>query len=195
MSDDRWNAFITRVEPAEAKPGPLSGRTLAVKDLFDTAGVRTTYGSKVYARPRPRANRSGRAAARRRRRRRRRQDPPARVRLERDRPERVVRHLPQPRTARQDDGRLVERQRRGARRRPVRPRAGLRHGRLDPHPVRLLRHGGAEVGVGADPAGGRVPARADARHGRADGAHGVGTPRSCGRCSRSDRCRSRAWRA
>ncbi len=49
MSDDRWNAFITRIEPAEAQPGPLSGRTLAVKDLFDTAGVRTTYGSKVYA--------------------------------------------------------------------------------------------------------------------------------------------------
>ncbi len=49
MSEDRWNAFITRVEPAEAGPGPLSGRTLAVKDLFDTAGVRTTYGSKIYA--------------------------------------------------------------------------------------------------------------------------------------------------
>ncbi|HEU0305177.1 MAG TPA: amidase [Gaiellaceae bacterium] len=47
--EDRWNAFITPVEPGEAKPGPLSGRTLAVKDLFDTAGVRTTYGSKIYA--------------------------------------------------------------------------------------------------------------------------------------------------
>ena len=33
---------------------------------------------------------------------------------------------------------------------------------------------GLEVGVGADPAGGRVPARANPRHGRADGAHGVG---------------------
>ena len=49
MTDD-WNAFITRVEPVgESRPGPLSGRTLAVKDLFDTAGVRTTYGSGVYA--------------------------------------------------------------------------------------------------------------------------------------------------
>jgi aspartyl-tRNA(Asn)/glutamyl-tRNA(Gln) amidotransferase subunit A len=46
---DRWNALITRVEPAEARPGPLSGRTLGVKDLFDTAGVRTTYGSRLYA--------------------------------------------------------------------------------------------------------------------------------------------------
>ena len=49
MTDD-WNAFITRIEPVgESRPGPLSGRTLAVKDLFDTAGVRTTYGSGVYA--------------------------------------------------------------------------------------------------------------------------------------------------
>ncbi|MGH3134839.1 MAG: amidase [Gaiellaceae bacterium] len=48
MSGDRWNAFITRVEPGEAPPGPLSGRALAVKDLFDIAGVRTTYGSQIY---------------------------------------------------------------------------------------------------------------------------------------------------
>jgi aspartyl-tRNA(Asn)/glutamyl-tRNA(Gln) amidotransferase subunit A len=49
VSDDRWNAFITRVEPRDPGLGPLSGRTLAVKDLFDTAGVRTTYGSRIYA--------------------------------------------------------------------------------------------------------------------------------------------------
>jgi aspartyl-tRNA(Asn)/glutamyl-tRNA(Gln) amidotransferase subunit A len=46
---DSWNAFVTRVEPGEPRPGPLSGRTLGVKDLFDTAGVRTTYGSRIYA--------------------------------------------------------------------------------------------------------------------------------------------------
>jgi aspartyl-tRNA(Asn)/glutamyl-tRNA(Gln) amidotransferase subunit A len=46
---DRYNAIITEVEPAEAKPGPLRGTRLLVKDLFDTAGIRTTYGSKIYA--------------------------------------------------------------------------------------------------------------------------------------------------
>ena len=35
--------FITEVEPA-----PGDGPTLAVKDLFDTAGVRTTYGSAIF---------------------------------------------------------------------------------------------------------------------------------------------------
>jgi aspartyl-tRNA(Asn)/glutamyl-tRNA(Gln) amidotransferase subunit A len=45
---DPFNAFITQVEPGEPRPGPLSGRTLAVKDLFDTAGIRTSYGSRLY---------------------------------------------------------------------------------------------------------------------------------------------------
>lgn len=49
MTDD-WNAFVTVVEPeGEPRPGRLSGRTLGVKDLFDTAGIRTTYGSRLYA--------------------------------------------------------------------------------------------------------------------------------------------------
>ena len=49
--DDRWNAGITWLdEPLEgASSGPLAGRTLLVKDLIDTAGIRTTYGSRVYA--------------------------------------------------------------------------------------------------------------------------------------------------
>jgi len=49
VSTDPYNAFITRVDPVPPKDGPLAGRTLAVKDLFDTAGVRTTYGSRLYA--------------------------------------------------------------------------------------------------------------------------------------------------
>jgi aspartyl-tRNA(Asn)/glutamyl-tRNA(Gln) amidotransferase subunit A len=47
--NDEWNAFITRVEPGVPGPGALSGRTLGVKDLFDTADVRTTYGSGLYS--------------------------------------------------------------------------------------------------------------------------------------------------
>jgi Asp-tRNA(Asn)/Glu-tRNA(Gln) amidotransferase A subunit family amidase len=45
---DDWNAIITEVEPREPLPGPLHGKRLLVKDLIDTAGIRTTYGSKIY---------------------------------------------------------------------------------------------------------------------------------------------------
>src|SRR5581483_3234066 len=46
---DEYDAVITWVEaPAEPKLGPLQGRRLLVKDLIDTAGVRTTYGSRSY---------------------------------------------------------------------------------------------------------------------------------------------------
>ena len=56
MSDDPYNVFITRVAPGEPGTGPLAGRTLAVKDLFDTAGLRTTYGSGLYADHVPKRN-------------------------------------------------------------------------------------------------------------------------------------------
>ena len=46
---DSWNAVITAVEPVPALPGPLHGRRLLVKDLIDTAGIRTTYGSHIYS--------------------------------------------------------------------------------------------------------------------------------------------------
>jgi Asp-tRNA(Asn)/Glu-tRNA(Gln) amidotransferase A subunit family amidase len=52
MQADRWNAGITWLdEPLRrgGASGPLAGRTLLVKDLIDTAGIRTTYGSQVYA--------------------------------------------------------------------------------------------------------------------------------------------------
>ena len=39
--------FITELEPDPAAAGSMAA--LAVKDLFDTAGVRTTYGSVVFA--------------------------------------------------------------------------------------------------------------------------------------------------
>jgi aspartyl-tRNA(Asn)/glutamyl-tRNA(Gln) amidotransferase subunit A len=34
---------------ARGEPRPLEGLPLAVKDLYDTAGVRTTYGSQIFA--------------------------------------------------------------------------------------------------------------------------------------------------
>lgn len=48
------NAFITVNPPGESKQPaegsfPLLGIPIAVKDLFDTVGVRTTYGSKFFA--------------------------------------------------------------------------------------------------------------------------------------------------
>jgi Asp-tRNA(Asn)/Glu-tRNA(Gln) amidotransferase A subunit family amidase len=48
---DPLNAVITWLdEPVRrAESGPLTGRTLLVKDLIDTEGIRTTYGSRVYA--------------------------------------------------------------------------------------------------------------------------------------------------
>jgi Asp-tRNA(Asn)/Glu-tRNA(Gln) amidotransferase A subunit family amidase len=48
--DERLNAAITWLdEPLQrTNEGPLAGRTLLVKDIIDTAGIRTTYGSKMY---------------------------------------------------------------------------------------------------------------------------------------------------
>jgi aspartyl-tRNA(Asn)/glutamyl-tRNA(Gln) amidotransferase subunit A len=52
---DEWNALITScaeqaIERARrGVTGPLAGVPLVVKDMFDTGGVRTTYGSKIYA--------------------------------------------------------------------------------------------------------------------------------------------------
>jgi amidase len=50
------NAIVTQLEPEQAlaaadaaPPGPLQGLPIAVKDLEDTAGMRTTYGSRLFA--------------------------------------------------------------------------------------------------------------------------------------------------
>jgi aspartyl-tRNA(Asn)/glutamyl-tRNA(Gln) amidotransferase subunit A len=48
VSDD-LGAVITWIEsPAQTGQGVLAGKRLLVKDLIDTAGVRTTYGSRIY---------------------------------------------------------------------------------------------------------------------------------------------------
>lgn len=50
MTDDLAAAITWLDEPFRVREdGPLGGRSLLVKDLFDTAGIRTTYGSRLYA--------------------------------------------------------------------------------------------------------------------------------------------------
>ncbi|MGE5226274.1 MAG: amidase [Planctomycetaceae bacterium] len=46
---DRARTHARRIEAGEAPAGPLGGLPIAVKDLNDVAGVRTTYGSPIYA--------------------------------------------------------------------------------------------------------------------------------------------------
>jgi len=66
---DRYNAIITPIGPKASSSeqsnarsmgashaGPLAGRKLIVKDLIDTAGIRTTYGSRLYAEHVPKRN-------------------------------------------------------------------------------------------------------------------------------------------
>lgn len=54
IAHDRFNAFITPcpdyalTRARRRLTGPLAGVPLAVKDMFDTAGIRTTYGSSIF---------------------------------------------------------------------------------------------------------------------------------------------------
>jgi aspartyl-tRNA(Asn)/glutamyl-tRNA(Gln) amidotransferase subunit A len=49
LDEAREQARAAERAYARGEARPLEGLTLAVKDLFDTAGIRTTYGSKIYA--------------------------------------------------------------------------------------------------------------------------------------------------
>jgi amidase len=51
-TDGRLNAFVTLNEAAldeEPRDGPFRGVPIAIKDLTDTAGIRTTYSSRPFA--------------------------------------------------------------------------------------------------------------------------------------------------
>ena len=163
---------------AAALPGPLHGKRLLVKDLIDIAGIRTTYGSTIYADHVPARRRTAvqRLVA-----------AGAVVVGKANLHEfawGVTSQNPwygtvqNPRAPGADDRRLVGRQRSGARRRPVRPRSRHRHGLLDPAAGVVLRRRRPEAELGPDPDGRRVSALPDVRHGRPDGAHGRRTSRS-----------------
>jgi aspartyl-tRNA(Asn)/glutamyl-tRNA(Gln) amidotransferase subunit A len=49
LEDARAQARAAERAYARGEARPLEGLTLAVKDLYDTAGVRTTYGSRIFA--------------------------------------------------------------------------------------------------------------------------------------------------
>ena len=82
--------FLARPDP------PAAGIRLAVKDLFDTAGLETTYGSAIFAGHVPTETARGGAAARGGGLRERRQDEPARVRLRDDLREPALRRRAEP---------------------------------------------------------------------------------------------------
>jgi amidase len=46
---DHAKRLMSAKHPAESEPGWLGGLPVAIKDLMDVAGVRTTYGSPIFA--------------------------------------------------------------------------------------------------------------------------------------------------
>ena len=191
---DPLNACITWLdEPLRLdRDGPLAGRTLLVKDLIDTEGIRTTYGSRVYADHVPDRNAIVVDARAGRRRHGHRQGEPRRVRVGGARHERVVRDGAQPGQAGPHHRRVVERQRGGDRGRDLRPRDRHGHGLLDPSARRRLRDRRAQDPARERPDRRRVPALPVLRHRRAARAIGRATSRRSGRCSRGGASPSRA---
>src|SRR4051812_26521781 len=49
LDEARAQAKMAEQAYARHEARPLEGLTLAVKDLYDTAGLRTTYGSKIFS--------------------------------------------------------------------------------------------------------------------------------------------------
>ena len=159
------NAVITACEEqalARARAGVQRRRWPAcrcsIKDLIDTAGVRTTYGSSIYADHVPRAQRPLGDGARGAGRDRRGQGEPRRVRVGRVRPEHVLRRHRQPDRARPRGRRLEQRQRGRARRRdgPAGARAPTPAARCA-SPPRACGVVGLKTALGAVPTEGVFP--------------------------------------
>ncbi len=191
--NDPFNTAITWLdEPLlGAADGPLAGRTLLVKDLIDTAGIRTTYGSRIYGDHVPTAHATVVQRA---------LDAGAVVVGKANLPEfawGVLGVNPwygavhNPLASREDDRRLVGRERRGARRRARRPRARNGHRLLDPPAVGRLRDGRPQAALGPPADRRRLPARPDARHRRADGPQRRGRRAALVGALGPRRCRSR----
>ena len=138
-----------------------AGGRLAVKDLFDTAGVRTTYGSAVFADHVPGDDgRGGRACSRR----------PGWSNVGKTNLHEFAYGVtsqnlhygvgPEPVAPGPHRGRVERRLGGGARARARRRRARHRHGRLDPHPGRVLRRRRLQADVRRRADRRRLPARA-----------------------------------
>ena len=158
-----------------ARPDEVgAGEPVAVKDLLDTAGLTTTYGSALFADHVPAVERGRGAAARGSRLRRRREDEPPRVRLRDLLAEPALRHGSEPGRAGTAGGRIERRIRCRDRRRRRRARARHRLRGLDPDPGGVVRHRRLQADAWARLGRGLLPARAELRRRRPDGVDGRG---------------------
>ena len=156
---------------ADGTARPLEGLTLAVKDLYDTEGVETTYGSKIFKGHVPKADAYAVQRAR---------DAGAIVvgkTLTHEFAWGITSNNPHFAPCRNpwDPERIPGGSSGGSAVALATGGAALalgdRHRRLDPDPRRVLRRLRPQADLQPDPGDGRLPARPLARPCRADGAH------------------------
>jgi hypothetical protein len=176
------NAFVTlageaalaaaRAAASGPHVGPLHGVPIGLKDVFDTAGIRTTYGSSFFREHVPAADAVAVARFARRRRYHSRQMQHARVRRRLDHEQSLVRRLAKPLGPGAFAGRLEWRLRSCGRSLPVRRSHGHRHRRLgacsgclqrDRRPQADLRAGQPSAASSRTPGASTWPGRSRAR--------------------------------
>ena len=195
----RRDAAAADEEVARGKlRGPLHGLPMTIKDSYQTAGLRTTSGAPELARARASRGRRAGGEAARRRRRHLRQDQSADLRRRRAELQRRVRTVEQPLGHDAQPRGVVGRFGGRARGRLHAARARLRHRRLDPQSVALLRGGRSQAvvplgaGAGADPRSARHADAGRHRGGGTDGAQRRGS-RGGARHPRRARTTGRRW--